>query len=84
MRLLLPIKTTILHACGQKDEPSGVCPDCEQDGQGKLDPRWEAVVDGIRKAVHSEEEAREIEPRMMDMARGMFRLPRTDRPRKDH
>ena len=70
MALFLPIKTTILSAFSRKDEPPGVCPDC----QDEEDPR-EAVVDVVRKRGHTEEEARDIEQEMFDAAREMFGTP---------
>ena len=70
MALLLPIKTKILSAFSPKDEPSGVCPQC----QDEEDPR-EAVVDVTTEMGHTEEEARDIEQGMFDAAREMFGTP---------
>ena len=70
---LFPIKTTILKALSPKDEPPGVCPDC-QDGSDEKDPR-EVVVEVVRRLGHTEEEAREIEQSMFDAAREMFETP---------
>lgn len=70
MALFLPIKTTIMNAFSRKDEPPGVCPDC----QDEKDPR-EAVVEMVTELGHEDEEARDIEQGMFDAAREMFGTP---------
>ena len=80
---LFPIKTTILKALSPKDEPPGVCPQCDEDDAS---PR-EAVVAALIRSGHTEEEAREIEQSMFDAAREMFETPppKDDRePQKDN
>ena len=73
MALFLPIKTTLMNALSRKDEPPGVCPDC-QEGSGEKDPR-EAVVGMVTELGHEDEEARDIEQGMFDAAREMFGTP---------
>lgn len=74
----IPIKTRIMNAFRPKDEPSGVCPSCEQDDQEEMDPRWRPIVDWVKEQGHSEEEAREIVRRMADTLRRDFPLPPED------
>ena len=75
MALLLPIKTKILSAFSRKDEPPGVCPECEQEGADEQDPRRRAVRDMLERRGHTKDEAREIERGMMNAAREMMGLP---------
>ena len=67
-----------MNALRPKDEPSGVCPSCEQDDQEEMDPRWRPIVAGVKEPGHSEEEAREIVRRMADTIRREFSLPSED------
>ena len=80
----IPIKTRIMSAFRPKDEPSGVCPQCDEDDAS---PR-EAVVEWLRGLGHTEDEAREIEQRMADIVREEFPLPPEDEddrePQKDN
>ena len=73
MALLLPIKT--MSALPSKDEPPGVCPECEQEGADEQDPRRQAVRNMLERRGHTKEEAREIERGMMNAAREMMGLP---------
>ena len=57
---LFPIKTRIMNVLRPKDEPPGVCPQCDEDDAS---PR-EAVMEWLRGLGHTEDEAREIEQRM--------------------
>ena len=61
-----------------RKEPSGVCPQCEQDDQEEMDPRWRPIVDWIKGQGHSEDEARKIVQRMADIVREEFPLPPED------
>ncbi len=76
----IPINARIMNASSPEDEPPRLCPDCEQDDQQELDPRRRAIVEWIMRKGHSEDEAREIERRMMDKVRREFSLPREDGP----
>ena len=82
----IPIKTRIMNAFRPKDEPSGVCPDCQDGSDEKATPR-EAVVEWLKGLGHTEDEAREIEQRMADVVREEFPLPPEDEddrePQKD-
>ena len=72
MPLLLPIKTAVLGALSRKDEPPGVCPDCQREPDaGERDIRALTLEELLQEDSGRGDTLRD----MSDMTRRMFGLP---------
>ena len=74
MALLLPIKT--MSALPSKDEPPGVCPECEQEGAEEEGiPEKRGSVEYFRRRLKEDSPQGDIFREMRDMTRGLMGLP---------
>ena len=64
---LLPIKTAILSAFPPKDEPSGVCPECQEEADAPAEDFEEVLTEDSPRGDTLRD--------MSDMTRRMFGLP---------
>lgn len=77
---IIPIETRIMNAFRPKDRPTGICPECDVE---EAAPR-EAVVEWLRGLEHTEDDAREIEQSMFELAREMMGRKDDPKPQKEN
>lgn len=76
----IPIKTRIMSAFRPKDRPTSICPECDEEEAAP----GEAVVEWLRGLGHTEDEAREIEQSMFELAREMMGRKDDPKPQKEN